>query len=234
MGSDLRNKLEQQLEQNLQSLTDHIAPLTGAQPLTVGAIARPASRLSLFGSIVDAAEVIKDHIIDWVGQHLDLAPLGPLGEILSLSQRDDHGLTGKDVVVALLQLLKTDSFFMKHWLSLPPEIQAFGEALLHGRDPPEINTPVPTTIEFHEAQRVLAHRFAMQSRNPSDDDPVILEGDNTPMQFVKDLPFANWGGNVKNTPHYTFVARTVVGVENLVKWAKGQNYKVSVLSPNLY
>ncbi|KIO22766.1 hypothetical protein M407DRAFT_216008 [Tulasnella calospora MUT 4182] len=46
------------------------------------------------------------------------------------------------------------------------------------------------------------------------------------MKFVKDLPFSNWGGNIKNTPRYTFVARTVVGVENLVKWAKEKNYKV--------
>ncbi|KAG8911683.1 hypothetical protein FRC00_006009, partial [Tulasnella sp. 408] len=230
MGSELRDRLEQQLEEHLQSLAANVAPPTRVEPLTLGAIARPAARQSLLSSIVDHAEIFKDHLIEWIQEHVPLAPLGPLADILSLSQRDDHGLTRKDVVVALLQLLKTDGYFMKHWLSLPPDIQEFGEALLHGRDPPELGQPLPMTTEFHEAQRVLAHRFAMQSRNPQPDDPVIQEGDNTPMQFVKDLPFANWGTNIKNTPRYTFVARTVKGIENLVKWAKEQNYKVSVPS----
>ncbi|KAG8908700.1 hypothetical protein FRC00_011011, partial [Tulasnella sp. 408] len=226
MGSELRDRLEQQLEDHLQSLAANVAPPTGVQSLTLGAIARPAARQSLLSSIVDHAEIFKDHLIEWIQEHVHLSPLGPLADILSLSQREDHGLTRKDVVVALLQLLKTDGYFMKHWLNLPPDMQEFGEALLHGRDPPELGQALPMTTEFHEAQRVLAHRFAMQSRNPEADDPVIQEGDNTPMQFVKDLPFSNWGTNIKNTPRYTFVARTVKGIENLVKWAKEQNYKV--------
>ncbi|KAG8903311.1 hypothetical protein FRC01_009245, partial [Tulasnella sp. 417] len=226
MNTELRNRLEQELEGNLKSLVANIAPPTGAKPLTAGAIAHPAATHSLFGSIVDAAAVIKDHIIDWVTKHEDLAALVPLKDILFLSQRDDHGLTRKDIVVALLKLLTTDGYFLKHWVNLPKEIQEFGEALLHGQDPPESSHPVPATIEFHEAKRVVAHRFTMQSKNPQDDDPVIAEDDNTSMTFTKNLPFSNWGGNVKNTPRYTFVARTVIGVQNLVKWAKEKNYKV--------
>lgn len=199
--------------------------------MTVGLIARATPQANIFGSVVDAAGVIKDHIIQWIDDHSELSPLAPLQDLLLRSQRDDHSLTRKDVVISLLGLLQTNNYFMKHWLSLPKEVQEFGEALLQGRDPPDLNQPLPRTVEFHEAQRVLAHRFSMQSKIIQEDDPVIPEGDGTPMQFVTNLPFSNWGGNVKNTPRYTFVARTVVGIQNLVKWAKGKNYKLYVLSP---
>lgn len=38
--------------------------------------------------------------------------------------------------------------------------------------------------------------------------------------------FHNWGLTVHNTPLYTFVPTTVLGLENLIKYAKSQNKRV--------
>lgn len=38
--------------------------------------------------------------------------------------------------------------------------------------------------------------------------------------------FENWGQNVKNTPKYTFVPTTVLGLQNLIKYAKANNLRV--------
>ncbi|KIK62943.1 hypothetical protein GYMLUDRAFT_163790 [Collybiopsis luxurians FD-317 M1] len=46
------------------------------------------------------------------------------------------------------------------------------------------------------------------------------------MVYLKDEVFENWGRTVKNTPSYTFVAKTRVGVQNLVKWASTVNKRV--------
>ncbi|KAF7894388.1 uncharacterized protein EAF01_009839 [Botrytis porri] len=46
------------------------------------------------------------------------------------------------------------------------------------------------------------------------------------MEVHKNAPFHNWGNSVKNTPLYTFVPTTVLGLSNLVKWAKVEGYRV--------
>ncbi|KAF5346576.1 hypothetical protein D9758_013474 [Tetrapyrgos nigripes] len=51
------------------------------------------------------------------------------------------------------------------------------------------------------------------------DFPHVEEGDGKPMVYIPNLAFQNWGLTVKNKPSYTFIARTRVGVQNLVKWA---------------
>ncbi|CAE7197879.1 unnamed protein product [Rhizoctonia solani] len=57
----------------------------------------------------------------------------------------------------------------------------------------------------------------------------ILEADGQPMDRVKPgTKFQNWGRTVENTPAYTFVARTEIGLCNLVKWAAGARKKVRV------
>ncbi|KAJ8069639.1 hypothetical protein OCU04_000073 [Sclerotinia nivalis] len=46
------------------------------------------------------------------------------------------------------------------------------------------------------------------------------------MEVHKNAPFHNWGNSVKNTPLYTFVPTTILGLSNLVKWAKVEGYRV--------
>lgn len=38
--------------------------------------------------------------------------------------------------------------------------------------------------------------------------------------------FQNWGQTVNNTPRWTFVPKTVLGLQNLVKWAKRYDFRV--------
>lgn len=41
-----------------------------------------------------------------------------------------------------------------------------------------------------------------------------------------EIEFENWGQNVKNIPKYTFVPTTVLGLQNLIKYAKANNFRV--------
>ena len=44
------------------------------------------------------------------------------------------------------------------------------------------------------------------------------------MYYNKD--FQNWGQTVSNTPLWTFVPKTVLGLQNLIKWAKINDFRV--------
>lgn len=60
--------------------------------------------------------------------------------------------------------------------------------------------------------------------------PVIYEDEaNTMiMEVYKDTQFDNWGQTVQNTPKYTFIPKKVLGLQNLVKYAKEHKLRVRV------
>lgn len=45
-------------------------------------------------------------------------------------------------------------------------------------------------------------------------------------QVHGDKTFHNWGQTVNNTPRWSFVPKTVLGLQNLVKWAKANEFRV--------
>ena len=65
--------------------------------------------------------------------------------------------------------------------------------------------------------------FFAEHKQPHHD---VVEVDGKPMWHVPGLAFKNWGLTVSNNPSDSFFARTVVGVQNLVKWAKKQGKSV--------
>ncbi|RCI16379.1 hypothetical protein L249_2455 [Ophiocordyceps polyrhachis-furcata BCC 54312] len=58
--------------------------------------------------------------------------------------------------------------------------------------------------------------------------PIVYEdGSETKvMEVYSNVPFENWGLSVQNTPDFTFLPTTVLGLENVVKYAKQKNYRV--------
>jgi hypothetical protein len=80
---------------------------------------------------------------------------------------------------------------------------------------------LPLSPHFH---RLAA--FIIENLKPF---PLVLEGDGKPMERIQPgTTFENWGRTVENTPSDTFVARTEVGLCNLVKWAASVKKKVRV------
>lgn len=170
------------------------------------------------------ASRIKQTIISFIEQHNPLQALSPIAELLRISQNPDNDLDEEKIVRYLIKLISMDTYFFNRFITLPDQIQAFGKALLNNEALPQLGEALPPTAEFQKAQASLAKRFEMQEH--SADDPKILEADGKEMKFIKDLPFHNWGQTVSNAPKYTFVARTVEGIQNLVKWAKLNGRKV--------
>ncbi|KAG8750502.1 hypothetical protein FRC11_010338, partial [Ceratobasidium sp. 423] len=90
-----------------------------------------------------------------------------------------------------------------------------------GRKPKDPLLRLPPSPDFHHLATTLARNL--------EPFPDILEADGKPMDRVQPgTKFQNWGRTVENTPAYTFVARTEVGLCNLVKWAAGAKKKVRV------
>lgn len=60
--------------------------------------------------------------------------------------------------------------------------------------------------------------------------PVIYEDEamTMTMEVYADIQFNNWGLTVQNTPKYTFVPKKVLGLQNLVRYAKEHKYRVRV------
>jgi hypothetical protein len=58
--------------------------------------------------------------------------------------------------------------------------------------------------------------------------PVIYEDEKKTMKMEvhAGIPFSNWGQTVNNVPKYTFVPKTVLGLQNLVKYAKEEKLRV--------
>ena len=63
---------------------------------------------------------------------------------------------------------------------------------------------------------------------PHEGFPKIYEdkAETRTMEVYGDKEFQNWGQSVENTPRWTFVPKTVLGLQNLVKWAKANDYRV--------
>ncbi|XMA19599.1 hypothetical protein WAI453_012390 [Rhynchosporium graminicola] len=60
--------------------------------------------------------------------------------------------------------------------------------------------------------------------------PKIFEdaAETKTMEVHASTNFRNWGKSVSNTPKWTFVPKTVLGLQNLVKWAKVNGLRVRV------
>ncbi|TKA59685.1 hypothetical protein B0A49_11986, partial [Cryomyces minteri] len=64
--------------------------------------------------------------------------------------------------------------------------------------------------------------------------PIVYE-DAKKAKVVSDVPFENWGQNIKNTPKHTFLPTTVLGVQNLINWSSifSQSKEILVSFVNL-
>jgi len=58
--------------------------------------------------------------------------------------------------------------------------------------------------------------------------PIVYEdaAKKKPMEVYSNVPFENWGLSVNNTPRYTFLPTTVLGVQNLVQYAAKNDFRV--------
>ncbi|KAB5590260.1 Substrate-binding domain cholesterol oxidase [Ceratobasidium theobromae] len=105
---------------------------------------------------------------------------------------------------------------------LATHVEPSWEPLANEMYPPSV-APLPLSPDFHRMAQAIVDNL--------EEFKEILEGDGKPMERVKldeAKVFMNWGKTVYNRPEYTFVARTEVGLCNLVKWARDKGKKVRV------
>lgn len=58
------------------------------------------------------------------------------------------------------------------------------------------------------------------------DHPEVREGDGTPVTYLENEQFRNWGRTVQSTPSITFVPRTKQGLCEVVKWSSRNGKRV--------
>jgi hypothetical protein len=110
---------------------------------------------------------------------------------------------------------------------LPPSPPAkrhfkdFIDEIFHHDDHHQQNGVTPIT----ESQTNSVTKKAAATRLP-----VIYEDEakTTIMEVYGDTQFNNWGQSVQNTPKYTFIPKKILGLQNLVKYAKEHKLRVRV------
>ncbi|PHH78469.1 hypothetical protein CDD80_6812 [Ophiocordyceps camponoti-rufipedis] len=58
--------------------------------------------------------------------------------------------------------------------------------------------------------------------------PIVYEdvSETRVMEVYSNVPFENWGLSVQNTPSFTFLPSTVLGLQNIVRYAAKNNYRI--------
>ncbi|KAF1344959.1 hypothetical protein BDV97DRAFT_407622 [Delphinella strobiligena] len=76
---------------------------------------------------------------------------------------------------------------------------------------------------FHHTHEFKAALDQIHSGDLKNKITKFIEGDT---KVFSNVPFENWGQTVQNTPRYTFLPTTVVGVQNVVDFASKNGYRV--------
>ena len=122
-----------------------------------------------------------------------------------------EGRSSKDVVAEKgFEVRAHPSPGAKHHFSL---LNALKKLVVDGL---EVKEAVETFFERDEYKKHTKHV------------PIIYEDatEKKVMQAYSDVPFENWGLSIHNTPKFTMVPSTVLGIQNLVKYAAEKRLRV--------
>lgn len=135
---------------------------------------------------------------------------------------DEHQKTLKtNFCCAPLSVLKSGSI-LSAFKNLARHIRPDSKAHADATNDPSL-APLPRSPHFHHMLKAICEKL-----EPFEE---VMEGDGKPMERVslkEAKEFVNWAKTVRNRPSHTFVARTKVGLCNLVKWARKNGKKVRV------
>jgi hypothetical protein len=107
-----------------------------------------------------------------------------------------------------------------HFSDLIDKVFHYGDGVV----PNGIANDVPNGLSRHA--RTKPNGFV--KRLPTSDLPMIYEDEEQTMimEVHEEVPFNNWALSVCNIPRYTFFPKKVLGLQNLVKYAKHNNFRV--------
>lgn len=153
--------------------------------------------------------------------------LQPLLPILTLAEPGQPGILDSfNLINLLIKFVRTDHSLrstFKH--SVPEEINKIASA--HADPSNDRSNKLAKPVgQFDLLPSSLFAKFKIMFEEQKQPHPAVFEADGRPMWHIPGLTFRNWGLTVSNSPADSFVARTVVGVQNLIKWAKTQGKTV--------
>jgi len=147
--------------------------------------------------------------------------LQPLLSILTLAESGQPGvLDSFNLVNNLIKFVRTDNNLHETFTKgIPNQVRQLAIAHASPSNDRSNNLALPLG-QFDLPTSPMFAKFKSFFAEHRQGHPDVFEGDGKPMWHVPGLAFKNWGLTVQNNPSDSFVARTVVGVQNLVKWAK--------------
>ncbi|KAI9867387.1 MAG: hypothetical protein M1813_008945 [Trichoglossum hirsutum] len=181
---------------------------------------------------------ILDEILDHLdGFHADFPEIE--FDILSRLLREQLG--GKHSVVAIdpetqmrgfLQVFQATPVFQDAFKRLDPTMKKRLHGFIAGRPASDVvgsdEFRIPMSPQARHHLSPLDIFRAGMRRPRRGDKPIIYEDEaqSLAMEVHEDAVFENWGLTVKNTPRYTFVPRKILGLQNLVRYAKENKLRV--------
>lgn len=147
--------------------------------------------------------------------------LQPLLSLLTLAESGQPGtLDSFNLINSLIKFVRTDNNLHETFTKgIPNQVQQLAIAHASPSNDRSNNLALPLG-QFDLPTSPMFAKFKSFFVEQRQGHPEVLEADGKPMWHVPGLAFKNWGLTIQNNPSDSFVARTVVGVQNLVKWAK--------------
>lgn len=213
------------------------------------AAAAPALEERQLGPILEPVfDIIKDipivgdllvdkvlgNIVSYFNLHPDIRLAFP-GLRETITKYLAKNTTNEEFTRGFLNAIKSHRAFHESFDELEPDLQKkimdflAGKKVLGKREPFFIPASPAAKRHFKKMMEVgesaVSKKWLNAKRQTS---PVIYEDDERSkvMASYVGAEFDNWGLTVSNNPAYTFVPTTVLGLENLVKWAKEQGKRV--------
>lgn len=126
--------------------------------------------------------------------------------------------SGEPGLRSLITILSITPTFTASFKEIHPKLQASVLQFISGASIEECSK------EF----RLSALGTAKAVVPPSDAIPIhtIVEGDGTPVKVLVDEEFVNWSSTVKSYPGWTFIPVSVVGLQNVVRWAGSEGKRL--------
>ncbi|KAF8457336.1 hypothetical protein BDZ91DRAFT_838151 [Kalaharituber pfeilii] len=182
-------------------------------------------------------------IISGINQYPEIAAAFPgLSEVLSAVRSND--ITPEEHIRGLLRAIRQHESYLKGLSELDAASRDKVERFVAGESSGDILSKRDGSAEiagFHippspAAKHHFKHMESAGQDPPSrwwlnarqGTSPIIYEdaAGTKVMKVHVSAAFSNWGLTVSNTPSYTFVPTTVLGLSNLVKWAKKSGKRV--------
>ena len=169
---------------------------------------------------------ILDEILDHISEFVDDFPNIDFSYLSTLiSDVRNHKADTETQLRLFLKVFRKTKGYKQAFKILDPQVRRQIDSFIDGDSASEVTK---SGFEVLPSPAAIHHFKALESIFRWEHAPKIYEdkAKTKVMEVHADKTFNNWGLTVQNKPKFTFIPTTILGLENLVKYAKKNGLRV--------